>query len=304
MGEKPLFRVGDAVFTWDDVVERARLCGEWSVLEDDVRAGVAALSALERRGESPDEDDVEEAARAFRYARGLLAGDELDAWLTGHGLTVEAWDAYLHRSLARDLLAEPEDLADMPAAAAAADVWAEGVCSGSLEELARELAALVAIAPDAPPEERDDRYEAFCAAAATEAAIAREIESNRLDWIRVRYDAVAFADEDSAAEAALCVRADGDPLAAVATRVGSELVECLDWMDEVEPDLQARFLAAEPGDLVGPVPTEDGFALAELREKRSPSGDDEDVQARAADALGFRAASRAVDELVVWLEPL
>jgi hypothetical protein len=305
MGEKPLFRVGDAVFTWDDVVERARLSGEWSALEDEVRAGLAALDALERRGESPDEDDVEEAARAFRYARGLLAGDELDAWLDAHGLTVETWKAYLCRSLASDLVDEPERRADVPAAAPEpTDVWAEGVCSGSLEELARELAALVAVAPDAPPDERDDRYDTFCVAAATEAAIAREIESNRLEWLRVHYDAVVFADEDSAAEAALCVRADGDPLAAVAARVGAELEECLDWMDEVEPELRARFLAAEPGDLVGPVPTEEGFTLAALLEKMSPSVDDEDVRARAADALGFRAASRAVDDLVVWLEPL
>ena len=194
VGEKPLFRVGEAVYTWDDVVARARETGDWQVFEADVRAGLAAL----RQAGEPDADDVEEAARAFRYARGLLAGDELDAWLDARGLTTGAWEAYLRRSLARELSPEPEGVEDVAPAEVAAGAWSEGICSGVLEGLASELATLVAVAPDAAPDARDDEYDAFCAAAATDAAITREIESNRLEWVRVRYDVVAFPDEDSA----------------------------------------------------------------------------------------------------------
>jgi hypothetical protein len=304
VGEKPLFKVGEAVYTWNDVVERARATGNWEALEDEVRAGLAALREFDARGEALDDDDVEAAARAFRYARGLLAGDELDAWLESRGLTTHAWVAHLRRSLALDLSPEPEGVADVTAEEVAAGVWAEGICSGVLEGLASELATLVAVAPDAPADQRDDRYDAFCAAAATDAAIAREIESNRLEWVRVRYGAVAFPDEDSAAEAALCVRSDGDPLADVAARIGLDVEERLDWMDEVDAELASRFLAAEAGNLVGPAAAEDGFVLAELHEKTPPSGDDEDVRARAADAVSFRAASREVNERVTWLEPI
>jgi|SRR5579859_170999 len=295
-GEKPLFRVGEAVYTWDDVVARARATGEWQTLEDEVLAGLAAL----RQVGAPDGDDVEDAARRFRYERGLLAGDELDAWLDARGLSEAAWKAYLRRVVARELAPD----ADVAAAEGSADVWAEGVCSGALEAVARELASLVAIAPDVPPERRDEEYEAFWRAAATEAAIAKEIESNRLEWVRVRYDAVVLADEDAAAEAALCIRADGDAPADVARRIGVDVDERDDWLDEVEPELASRFIAADAGALVGPVPTGEGFLLALIRAKTPPTGDDEDVRARAADAVASRAVTRTIDERVTWLEPL
>jgi hypothetical protein len=304
LGEKPLFRVEEAVFTWDDVVARARASGDWQAIEEEVRAGLAASRELDARGEAPGLGDIEEAGRAFRYARGLLAGDELDAWLDARGVTTEEWNGYLRRSLALDLVPEPDGSERVSEEEVAAAVWPEGICSGFFEDLARELATLVAVAPAAQPEEREDEFEAFCRAAATDAVVGREIEANRLEWVRVRYQVVAFPDEDSAAEAALCVRADGDPLADVAARIAAEVEERLDWMDEVEPELAARFLAAEAGDLVGPVPAGGGFVLVALHAKTQPTVDDDGVRTRAAEAVSDRAAARAVDERVVWLEPL
>jgi len=75
-------------------------------------------------------------------------------------------------------------------------------------------------------------------------------------------------------------------------------------MDEVVPELAARFLAAEAHDLVGPVPDGGGFVLAALRAKTPPRVDDDAVRTRAAEAVIERAAARKVDERVVWLEPL
>ncbi len=293
VGERPLFRVGDAVFTWDDVVARTRETDEWEELEESVRAGLAAL------GDAPPyEDDVEAAARAFRYARGLLAGDELDAWLEARGLTEDAWHGYLRRMLAREAVPGADGRGEDPAP----HVWAEGICSGLLEAAAHELASLVAVAPDVPPGRRDEEYEAFWNAAATDGAIAREVDANRLEWVRVRYDAVTVPDEDAAAEIAMCVRSDGDPLAGVAERVGAVLDECEDWLDEVEPELAACFVAADVGALVGPVAVETGFAVAQVHAKTPPAVDDEDVRERAAYALGARAVTRATDERVTWVE--
>lgn len=291
-GEKPVFRVGDAVFTWADVVSRARETGAWEELEGEVRVGLAAL-----RVARPDDDDVEEAARAFRYARQLLAGDQLDAWLDARGLTVAAWHDYLRRMLAREAVPTANG-ADDPAA----HVWAEGICSGALEAVAHELASLIAVVPNAAPERRDDEYAAFWHAAATDAAIAREIESNRLEWVRVRYDVVIVRDEDAAAEIAMCVRSDGHSLAQVAERIGAVLDEREDWLDEIEPELASRLVGSDSDSLVGPVPVETGFAIAQIRAKTPPAADDEDVRERAADAVSSRAVIRATDERVIWLE--
>jgi len=296
VGTRKLFSVGDAVYTWNDVVERARVTGLWAALEQDARAGNAALAKA-----SPDEEDVEAAARAFRYERGLLSGDELDAWLDARGLTRETWEDYLRRSLAREELhaAEPGSDGDVTA-----EAWVEGICSGTLEALARELASLVAVAPSAAAEQLDEEFAAFCRAAATEAAIAREVESNRLQWLRVRYAAAAFADPDVAAEVALCVRTDGEPLAEVAAQAGAETEERLDWLDTVDPELASRFFTAEPDEVVGPVPVGEQLVVAHVRAKTAPDEGNPDVRDRAAAALAERAVSREVNERVAWLEPL
>jgi hypothetical protein len=294
-----LFAVGGDVYGWDDAVALAKLRGEWDRLADQVCAGLAALAELGARGEPLADDEVDAGARRFRYERDLLAADELDDWLERHRLTVADWQAYLARELARG------KLPDADGAVVEDDVetvvWAEGVCSGRLEELARELARMAAVSPGAPVEQLDPAFDQFCAAAADESAEAREVEANRLEWLRFRYEAVVAGDEGAAHELVLCVRADDDSLAAAAERARLELLEDDCWLDELEPALAARFLPAKPGELVGPVAVEEGYVVAHVIEKTAPSLDDETVHARAHEAAVTRAVSRIVAERVVWL---
>jgi hypothetical protein len=287
MQERPLFRVGDEVYRWGDVVRLARARGDWDALAAEVRAGLAA-----RQEATPGEGEVEAAAREFRYARGLLAADELDAWLERRGLTVGDWHAYLERTVARAAL--PGEPAEQPTADDGL-VWVEGICSGHLERLAQEVALLAAVGSD---------LEEFRRAAATEEAIAREVELNRLEWNRVAYLLLSFEDEDAAAEAAFCVRSDGLPLSEVARRAGVAVEAGDGFLDEAEPELATRLLAASPGDLIGPVATNDRFLLAQLRARTPPSPEDEAVRGRAARAVADRAVSRVVDERVVWLDEI
>ncbi len=121
------------MYRWEDVVERARTTGEWDEIADGARAGLAAIAELG----APPPEELDAAAREYRYERGLLAADDLDAWLERRGLTVADWHAYLQRALARaaftGALAQqpvPDDL-----------TWAEGICSGRLEQLAQGAGA-------------------------------------------------------------------------------------------------------------------------------------------------------------------
>lgn len=293
-----LFTVDGRAYGWDDVVALARLRGDWAALEADVRAGVAALAALEARGEPIEEDEVETAARAFRYARDLLAADELTAWLERHRLSPDDWRAYLSRHVATERLAQATGDVDEPVAEAT--TWAEGVCSGRLEEAARELSRLVAVAPDTPLDGLDAAFADFCATV-DEDAVARELEANRLEWLRFGFEAVVTEDEGAALEAALCVRVDGEPVAGVAERARLTVDEDECWLDELHPALATRFLAATPGELVGPVPVDDHFVVAHVLAKTPPSLEDETVRARARRAALERAVSRLVAERVVWL---
>jgi len=292
-----LFAIGDHVYGWDDVVRLAKLRGEWTSLAADGARGTEAVAELEARGEPVDDEAIAAAAREFRYERDLLAADELDAWLERHDLTAADWHDYLRRSLARDRLPDGtgRETADE------AVIWCEGICSGRLERLAPELAKLAAVSPGSPVEALDASFDDFSAAAVDESAEAREVETNRLEWLRFAYEALVANDEGAAHEAVLCVRADGDSLVAVADRAGLEVERDECWLDELDPALGTRFLAATPGELVGPVVVEGGFVVAHVIAKTTPSLDDEDVRARARDAALGRAVSRLVADRVVWL---
>src|SRR4051794_41929927 len=86
-GARPVFAVGGRTVSWDDVLRRAERTGELDAVRRETAAG---LAALERDG-PPAAGGVREAAAAFRYARHLLAADELEAWLADWGLTTDEW---------------------------------------------------------------------------------------------------------------------------------------------------------------------------------------------------------------------
>lgn len=295
---KPLFTVGDAAYGWEDVVAFAKLRGDWDELAARVRAGLAALAELEARGEPIPEPELDTAAREFRYERDLLAADELADWLERHRLTSEDWRDYLRRRLATARV--PAPAADVPEAAAADGVWAEGVCSGRFEQLARRLAQLAAVSPGAPLDRLEAGFATFCAEAVDEPAKAREVETHRLEWLRLAYEAVVTADEGAALEAVLCVRTDGETLGAVADRAGLDLLVDDSWLEELDPALGTRLLAAAPGELVGPVRVDGGYEVARVISKVTPSLEDEDVHERAREAAVARAVSRVVADRVVW----
>ena len=76
------------------------------------------------------------------------------------------------------------------------------------------------------------------------------------------------------------MRADGEPIADVARRAGVNVEEHVDWLEEVEPQLATRLLAAEKGDVVGPVTVHDRFVVAVVRTRTSPTPEDETVLER------------------------
>ena len=259
---------------------------------------------LDHEGVTSGEDEIETAGREFRYARGLVSGDQLVEWLEGRGVTTSEWRTYLERLIARDRAGEITPPDDLDEAGVEACMWVEGMCSGQFDRVANDLARRLAVAPNVPFEALDDAFAAFSRAAESSDLVTREIEMNRLEWLRFTYETAEFENEDAALEAALCVRTDGDSLAVVADRANVALEERVDWLDEVEPELASRFLAPRPGDLLGPVPTGDRFRLALLQDKVPPSEDDEAVRQRASNAVVERAIEREVNERVVWHEPL
>jgi len=300
---RPVFAVGDQDYRWADVVAAARYWSRWTELERRTAEGLAALAGLpEKIGRA----ELDEAKQAFRYARKLIAAEEMDAWLERWGLEARDWSGYLRRQIAREqATGEPGRPVDE------IDVWAEAVCSGALAELARDLAGRVAAAeaggiepgPVEPGLARmEAEHVAFMTDALTPEAAAKALELRNADWVRVSYTALGFPEASMASEAALLVRKDGLSPAEVAARAGVPLEERDAFLEDVEPGLSESLLSSPIGEVVGPLPVANGFALLRVNGKVAPTLADPVIQERLREEVPRRALEREVRNRVQWHE--
>lgn len=280
------FRVDGDEYTWRDVVAAAQARGDWQGVEQEVREGLAAARLAEAAGTATIRDEEHDAAAAFRYARRLLAAEDMDAWLRQWDITVGDWMAWIRRSLMRERYpADDQRISAIDGADVDRLTFSTAVLSGDLERFAQTLAIeLVVPAPPvpAPPE------------------VAREIERRMLDWTRVDYERVAFLREPMAREALLWVAEDGhslDDVAEVATvYVEREQVN----LEDVPEPLRSVLIAADPGDVRAPVTVENGFAVVRLRSKTIPTVENDAVVRQAEAAIIKRVIQSQLDERVRW----
>jgi hypothetical protein len=301
--DRLVFSAGEQDYRWADVVAAARAWGRWDELADQTSAG---LGAIERLAQPIGQAELDEAMQAFRYARGLIAAEEMEAWLEHWGLRAQDWTGYLRRELARaQLPGEGGSLADEVA------VWTEAVCSGALAHFARELAARVAaadaggVAPgpvESDLTRMDEEHASFVQAVLTPESAAKALELRSSDWVRLSYTALEFPQAAMASEAALLVREDGLTPADVAGRAGVALQEREAFLEDVEPGLSESLLSAPTGDLVGPLPVENGFVLLCVSEKVAPKLADPVIQERLQEEVPRRALEREVRNRVQWHE--
>ncbi len=303
--DRPVFAAGEQDYSWADVVAAARHWGRWAELERRTAEGLTALAGLpEKIGQA----ELDEAMQAFRYARSLIAAEEMEGWLEHWGLEAKDWTGYLRRGIARTRAGN-----EGGAPAGERDVWTEAVCSGAFSELARDLAACVAAveaggAEPGPVESdlgrMDKEYAAFVERAFTPEASAKALELRSSDWVRLSYVALEFPAAAMASEAALLVREDGLTPGDVAGRAGVPLQERESFLEDVEPGLSESLLSAPTGELVGPVPVQNGFALLCVNEKVAPALADPVIQGRLQEEVPRRALEREVRNRVRWHEHL
>lgn len=143
-----VFSVGDKSYCWRDVVHAAILWGEWAKLEESLREGIACSKLAEGAEDGPSKPEVTEAARAFRYERGLISAEETEQWLERWGLAVSDWMGYLHRFLARQWWAGVLDASSVRQISdqeVESLIKSEAACSGKLAAFAWKLAGRAAI---------------------------------------------------------------------------------------------------------------------------------------------------------------
>ena len=316
LGRRSLFSVEGVTYCWADVLASASARGSLEQLRSMSRQGLACVRRSEVLEDGLDQETLSAAATSFRYEHGLLSAEELDAWLERWGLTVGEWGEYLERSLLLERWADELDAieADFSLEDAALEQaeFVDAVCSGFLEQEANRFAADAALAGLAESEAAGERatlverIEAAAAAAragmASEAEVDREIAKHGLDWTRLELDALELADQEAAREAALCVRVDGRAIADVAADCGAPVRHMSVHLADVESGLQPSVLAAQPGELVGPVERDGAFVLLAIHGRTLPASTDPELRERAETALVERAVKRAMETRVEWHE--
>ena len=312
------FTVDGVACPWEVVFAHARRRGDWQILETEVRQALAC-EQLASEGQPLNRDEERTVATAFRRARRLHAGEDLEAWLTERGLTVGQWRRCMRGEALRRRHAAELDrvVARYPAAdgevETALGLW--GVCTGVFARWAGELATRAAAAHAVAEAEGtslprlDDldaleaSYDRFVDRIATPERLRAVVAARYLDWLRLDCDLVVFADADVAAEARLCVREDGWPLADAARAAGAALLHRRLLAEEIDADKRHRFVRARDGDLLGPLAWSGGVALVHVRRKTPPDLGDDEVRAKAAGEVMAAANDREVGNRVGWRHP-
>lgn len=326
--ERLVFVVGAIEYRRRHLVAAARALGEWDALVRAAREELACAARAAELGDPLDPVEVESAAAGFRRARGLLAAEDLRTWLSERDLTACDWLAHLRGTLLQkrweDELGAIAGRAERYAAAELGRaVWTLWICTGACGELAERLAvgaaaeaALARAGEPAGPSAREPdvgpvALEAARAAAerlveeaATSGRIAREIETHRVGWTSVDALLVVHPDLDVLHEVALCVSEDGRQLEEVAREAGAELRRSRLVLGELPPELEARLLAAQPGELLEPEPVGEAGWIVLVEAKTTPSPADPELRGRARELIGARERARLLDDRVRWHERL
>jgi hypothetical protein len=149
LAEQVIFTAEGTPYHGADVVLAARAWGDWRLLEDEVRQGLACARHARATRRFLARRDVEAAADAFRAARGLFAAAETEAWLRRCGLSAESWMRCVRRDLLRRQAAGAlaERASRYPVSQQRVDrhALAEGICSGHLLRFAEKLAGRAAV---------------------------------------------------------------------------------------------------------------------------------------------------------------
>jgi hypothetical protein len=318
LARRPLFSVEAMNYTWNDVLAWAEARGTLGPMRRASHEGAVLLRQSLEAGGRPSPEAVSAAATAFRYARGLLSAEQLSDWFARWNLTVTEWGEHFERMLLVERARSEGTLTDVsspPDKAELAEVeYVDAVCTGFLEEEARAFAADMALADLTPIEVAGDQRtmveRALIAAAvarreaASRPGVDQEIARRGLDWTRLELDVLELGDPGAANEAAMCIRVDGSDIAEVAAASSAQVEHLSVYLGDLDPSLQPSLLAAQPGELVGPIEDDETFVLFAIHDRTPASTEDPELRRRAETALVERAVKRATEGRVRWHEHL
>src|SRR5262245_57666532 len=141
-------------------------------------------------------------------------------------------------------------------------------------------------------------YRAATDAAVDEQSLLQVIEANRLEWVVIDSDTLSFADESAAREAMLCLTQDRLSMADVAGLSRRPMIRTHGFLGDIPADYRHRVLAAELGEIIGPLLVDGRFQVTIVTGRTGPTLADEHVAECARAVLVEQLARRAARDHV------
>ena len=132
----------------------------------------------------------------------------------------------------------------------------------------------------------------------------REMSTLRLPLTRLDVEMLEVESKDAAREASLCVTVDGLSMEEVAKEGRYPFRRTQLLVEDIEPDLQQKFLSVSTGSVIDPVARGDGFQLWRIMEKLEPSAEDPVIQERVDKRILDLHFSQLVATHVQWQGPM
>jgi hypothetical protein len=123
-------------------------------------------------------------------------------------------------------------------------------------------------------------YKAHCDALLVPEARQRELMALRLRLTRFEIELIELESHDAAREALFCVREDGMSMEEVATEGRYPYRQANFLLEDLPADAQQKYLSVSQGDLLEPMPHNDGFELCRVIKKVEPLLEDPTVKLR------------------------
>jgi hypothetical protein len=285
--DRPAFAIGQHRWLWADVLAGAAIRGDLGRFLSE-----RAVSA----------DDPIASGQSWRYERGLLAAEDLEAWLARRGVSVEEWLAWNGGN---------------------ASVYVHGVCSGAFDRFAFGLAARLSVTADAPPDaplaafspepipadivvdpeivHAERVFRASDPWLVPERVVREICTANAVDWLGFDVEGLLLETASAAREAMLCVDVDGQSLTEVGATVSASPVRRITTLSAFAEEDRPRLLAAREGALAGPLRSSVGFEILKVHARIPPDPSDPAVRARALEIGRKSAIQRAIAQHVRWL---
>ena len=145
-------------------------------------------------------------------------------------------------------------------------------------------------------------FDRFVDQIAAPAALEREIEAHVLDWTRLDCQTRRILPQEAAREAVLLVQEDGLTLTEAAKVASSVIEDARYVLEEVEPPLKDRLVGALPGELIGPLASDNGSLASPSSTASRHRRETRSISDRARDRIIRRTIRREVSRRVRWHE--